>query len=202
MSLVQYHGEQSPSLSKYLTEDGLVKDGPTSIYDPVLHLPLGMYNESDQMYDKGALRRFRARSLETLLPWDLAIIPTKNMASHKRLFDGVVFNYLGNSYLIEGADKLKVITNSIDNIIMHQMFRVGHYCNLQNLVFYVSGQVFHTEGDNNAPVYTFIHEVSPWVNEIFERVGEEINLIECLEEIVSNVEGIGRPFVLGSGQDN
>lgn len=202
MSLVQYHGEQSPSLSKYLTEDGLVKDGPTSIYDPVLHLPLGMYNENDRMYDKWALKRFRKRSLENLLPSDLGHIPTKNEASHKKIFDGVVFNYLGNSYLVEGADKLKVITNPIDNIIMHQMFRVGHYCNLQNLVFYVSGQIFYTEGNNDAPVYTFIHEVTPWVNEIFERVGEEINLVERLEGIVSNVEGIGRPFVLGSGQDN
>lgn len=201
MSLVQYHGEQSPSISKYLTEDGLVKDGPTSIYDPVLHLPLGMYNENDRMYDKWALRRFREFGTK-LLPRNQEYIPPISVAPDGKYFNGLVFNYLGNSYLVEGEEKLKVITDPVDNTIMHQMFRVGHYCNLQNLVFYVSGEVFYTEGDNNAPVYTFIHEVTPWVNEIFERVGEEINLVERLEEIVSNVEGIGRPFVLGSGQEN
>ena len=201
MSLVQYHGEQSPSLSKYLTEDGLVKDGPTSIYDPVLHLPLGRFNENDKMYDKWALRRFRRKG-DNLLPEDLLFLLPKKEDLAERHFDGLVFNYLGDSYLVEGKEKLKAITNAVDNVIMHQMFRVGHYCNFQNLLFRVKGTVFYAPEDNNAPIYALVTHVTPWVNEIADRFHEEIDITGRLEEIVSNVEGIGRPFVLGSGQDN
>jgi len=201
MSLVQYHGEQSPSLSKYLTEDGLVKDGPTSIYDPVLHLPLGMYNENDKMYDKWALRRFREFGTK-LLPRNQEYIPPISVAPDGKYFKGLVFNYLGNSYLVEGEEKLKVITDPVDNTIMHQMFRVGHYCNLQNLLFQVRGTVFYNKEDKDAEIHFCVDHVSPWVNDIFLAFGAQINIFERLEEIVSNVEGIGRPFVLGSGQDN
>jgi len=201
MSLVQYHGEQSPSISKYLTEDGLVKDGPTSIYDPVLHLPLGRFNENDKMYDKWALRRFRRKG-DNLLPEDLLFLLHKNEDLAERHFDGLVFNYLGDSYLVEGKEKLKVITDPIDNVIMQQMFRVGHYCNLQNLLFQVRGTVFYNKEDKDAEIHFCVDHVSPWVNDIFLAFGAQINIFERLEEIVSNVEGIGRPFVLGSGQDN
>jgi len=207
MSLCQFHGELPPASENYLTPDGMVKD--YELYDPIAHFPLTRFSENDAMYDKEALRRFRNHgdnciaADNMLLPWDMRAMPKTVFENNKQVF-GLVLNYGGMSFLLDSHEgsiwedpqgtlservPLKVEDNPLNTAIMNQFYRVGHYCNFQNLLYEVEARVYYnTTGD-----FRFIPlSVTPWVGEIFQhfpRVGNH-NLFEAVELRVAAIEGL------------
>jgi len=209
VSLIQYHGEQSPLMKNHLTEGGLLKDCNEE-YTPVLHLPLRPFTYDDGMYDVGIYRRWEKLRFE-LLPPDLRFPHLVGDGVKSKHVHGLIFNY-GDKILVdshvgsiyEGFDddkgpilgpRVKLSTEDpVDIVVKRQFERIGDYCNFAYSLYEVEAHVYW---EPQGEVRVIPMEITPYIGEIFHHfpsvrnaAGIMVPLFKALETIVARYEGI------------
>lgn len=208
MSLIQYHGEQSPSIRNQLTKYGIVKNCNEE-YSPILHLPLSPFSYHEGMYDVGIYKRWESLRF-SLLPSDLkgAFICGENINSYHVY--GLIFNYGNDQILVDSqtgsiydgfdedtmrptlAPRVAIFPGDpVGEVVKRQFFRIGDYCNFAYTLYEVEAHVYW-DPSPGGEVRVVPMEITPYVGEIFQHFPQVggTPLFKKLEKIVAAYEGI------------